>query len=104
MRSEVQVPSMCATHRALLVRQMGYGPDGPWMALEVMCTIALFQAATADAKVYAEIDGDLKNLTRLGCLACRKPDAFGEIIDAGQKHGLSAIKALGEKWVKDAAL
>lgn len=99
----VELPRMCQTHRVLLVRQAGYGPTDPWMALEVVTGIALFQAATCDPKVRAEIDGDIMRMKGLGCLACRKPDAFGEIVQAAQTGGLGAIKALGEGWVAAAA-
>lgn len=99
---QIILPPMCNTHRVLLVQQAGYSQSDPWMALEVMVGIALFQAATCDPKVHAETGGDVLRLTTIGCLACRKPDAFGEIVEAAKTHKLGAIKALGEKWVTDA--
>lgn len=99
----INVRPMCNTHRVLLVRQLGIGPDGPWRAVEIMTMLALFQAMTADPKVWEEIGGDATRLPELGCMACRKPDAFGEIIKAGQGARPGAIKELGESWVRSAA-
>jgi hypothetical protein len=101
--SALQLQPMCNTHRVLLVRQAGVGPTGPWRALEIMATLALFQAATADPKVLAECNGEVEKIAALGCLACRKPDAFGEIVQAAQSKRPRAIKELGERWVRDAA-
>lgn len=108
VRPQVMLPNMCNTHQTLLVRQCGYGPQDPWRALLIATQIALFQGATADAKVHAETGGKVENLSGLGCLACRKPDLFGELIDKVQKTfprdaHIGAIKALGERWVADAA-
>lgn len=100
--NRIALAPMCHTHRALLVHQAGYSPQDPWQALEVVVGIALFQAATCDPKVHVETGGDIQNLPKLGCLACRKPDSFGEIVEAAKTHDLGAIKALGERWV-DAA-
>jgi hypothetical protein len=105
---QVMLPDMCKTHQALLVRQCAYGPADPWRALLIATQIALFQGATADPKVHAEMGGQIENLSVLGCLACRKPDLFGALIDKVQKTfpreaHISVIKALGERWVGDAA-
>ncbi|PIM51924.1 hypothetical protein CS062_17520 [Roseateles chitinivorans] len=99
---------LCATHRALLVKQAGYGPADPWQALEIATQIALFQGASCDDKVHAEIGGDIARLPEIGCLACRKPDLFGQLVDKVQRSfpsdaHVGAIKALGERWVSDAA-
>ena len=108
VRPQIAVPDMCNTHQTLLVRQCAYGPDDPWRALLISTQIALFQGATADPKVQAETDGQVENLSGLGCLACRKPDLFGALIDKVQKTfprdaHIGAIKAMGERWVADAA-
>lgn len=95
---QVNLPPMCNTHRALLVQQVGYGPKDPWQQLEVMAGLALFQAAVMDSKVAAELGGDITKLPTLGCLACRKPDAFGEVVQAAQAGGADGIKALCERW------
>jgi len=65
--------------------------------------IALFQAATSDPKIQKELEGDITRVHKLGCLACRKPDAFGEIIQAQAQGDLKAIKELGERWIREAS-
>ena len=104
----ITLPDMCRTHQALLVKQLGYGPQDPWRALLVAAQIALFQGATTDPKVQTELGGDATRLQELGCLGCRKPDLFGALIDTAQKAfprkaRLGAIKSLGERWVSEAA-
>ena len=65
----------------------------------IAAQIALFQAATHDPKTHDRIGGLIERLPELGCLACYKPDAFGEIVEAAKTHDLGAIKALGESWL-----
>lgn len=105
--SSVALPNMCNRHQTLLVRQCGYGPDDPWRSLLIATQIALFQGASTDPKVHAETQGKVENFSGLGCLACRKPDLFGQLIDKVQRTfpretHLSAIKSLGEEWVRSA--
>lgn len=106
MTNQIPIPDMCMTHKTLLVRQCDYGPNDAWIALLIATQAALFQGATADPKVRAETRGNLKNMMSIGCLACRKPDLFGTVIDMVQKsprtRHISAIKALGERWVAEA--
>lgn len=69
--------------------------------------IALFQGATCDPKIHFETGGDATKVSKLGCLGCRKPDLFGQLIDKVQKTfprdaHIGAIKALGERWIADA--
>lgn len=104
----VKVAPLCTTHRTLLVRQCAYGPDDPWQALEIATQIALFQGASADPKVHADTEGRIENFERIGCLACRKPDLFGALVDKVQRTlprdaHIGAIKALGERWVAEGA-
>lgn len=99
----IAVPDMCQTHQYLLVRQAGYSPSDPWRALIIASQIALFQAATTDPKTHSRIGGDITRLHEIGCLACYKPDAFGEVVEAAKSHDLGKIKALGEHWVQAAA-
>lgn len=106
--AEIVLPDMCKTHQELLVRQCAYGPADPWRVLLIAAQIALFQGATADPKVQAETGGNVENLSVIGCLACRKPDLFGTLIDKVQRTfprqaQIGAIKALGERWVAEAA-
>jgi hypothetical protein len=96
----IVLPDMCQRHQSLLVRQAGISPSGPWRALIIMAQMALFQGATADPSLHARIDGDLSRLGEVGCLACFKPDRFGEIVEAAKSREPGAIKALGESWVK----
>lgn len=93
------LPDLCPLHQRLLVTQAGYGPNDPWRSVIIATQIALFQAATADPKTYARIGGRIERLPELGCLACYKPDAFGQIVEAAKTHDLGAIKVLGESWV-----
>lgn len=97
----IHMPPLCQTHRVLLVRQARYGPTDPWLALEVATTMVLFQGATCDPKIHEELGGDITNMPKLGCLACRKPDLFGEIVEVAKTHDLGAIKRLGEKWIAE---
>lgn len=102
----VELPNMCRTHQVLLVRQCSYGPDDPWRALYIASQIALFQGITCDPNVIDEAGGQVENLSRLGCLACRRPDLFGQLIDTVRRTPLwahiGAIKRLGERWIGDA--
>lgn len=97
----VMVPEMCQTHQSLLVHQALYAETDPWQALIVMANVALFQGASADPKIHAECQGDITHISKLGCLGCRKPDLFGEIVEAAKTHELGDIKTLGEKWVQN---
>ena len=101
-RPQIVMPEMCYTHQYLLVQQAGYTPDDPWQALIIASQVALFQAATADPKTHEKLGGDVTRIPELGCLACYKPDAFGEVVQASMSHDLGEIKALGEKWVAEA--
>lgn len=97
------VADLCETHRSLLVHGAGYGPDDTWRALIIVTQIALMQGMTADTQVYAKVDGQVGRIHELGCMACYKPDKFGEIVETAKKHDLSDIKRLGEKWVFEAS-
>lgn len=103
----VVVPQLCKTHQVLLVKQCGYGPSDPWQALMIATQITLFQGVTADPRVYAQLNGNAENISTLGCLACRKPDLFGTLIDEVQKtprlSHIGTIKRLGERLVQEAA-
>lgn len=106
-RNVIPIPDMCGKHQYLLVRQCSYGPHDPWRALLVSTQIALFQGATSDLGVWREADGRVENLMKIGCLACRKPDLFGELVDVVQKSDsmtdhIQAIKRRGELWVSSA--
>lgn len=96
----IQPAQMCKMHQSLLVHQAGYGPDDTWRSLIIMAQIALFQAATADDTFYDKLDGDITRVVEIGCLACFKPDKFGEIVNIIQQKGQDAIKELGESWLK----
>lgn len=97
---QVQLKPMCDKHRKLLVTQANYKQTDNWIALEICTAIALFQAATADAKTYDRIDRKIENIGQLGCLACYKPDVFGEIVEAAKTKELGKIKAIGEAHIE----
>lgn len=99
----IHLSDMCLRHQSLLVWQAQYAESDPWRALVVAAQIALFQAATTDPRIQKQIGGDVMQLSALGCLACQKPDSFGEIVEAAKTHELGRIKALGDKWVADSA-
>lgn len=100
-RPLIRVADMCPRHQHLLVTQAQYTPDDAWRALIIVAQIALMQAATCDPATHEKTAGDLGKLEALGCLACLKPDAFGEIVETAKLHDFGKIKALGEQWVKD---
>lgn len=100
-KPQIVMPPMCAKHQSLLVHQAGYTPDDPWRALVIASQITLFQAATCDPKTHEKIGDDITRLPELGCLACYKPDAFGEVVEAAKTKDLGKIKALGERWVAE---
>lgn len=103
MTPRVSVPPFCVTHAHLLVYQLGFGDTDPWRALTVVAQVTLFQALISDPTTCEKVGGAVENLSSLGCFACVKPDAFGEIIAVGQQAGrsgaIAAIKKYGEKLV-----
>lgn len=102
---QILVPEMCKTHQGLLIGQVGIPESGPWRVAIIIAQVALFQGTTAHPDTYPRLDGDVMNIGRLGCLACFRPDCFGEIVaamQAGPEWGFDKVKALGEKWVNDA--
>lgn len=99
MSATIEVASLCQRHQYLLCAQAGYRPRDPWRAMLVASNIALFQAATTDPSVWQKCGGDAARLKDLGCLACLKPDSFGEVVEAAKTHDLGRIRALGESWV-----
>lgn len=98
----ITVPDMCQKHQALLLRQIGIGPEGPWRSHIIVAQIALFQGTTAHPDTYARIGGDVTRIGELGCLACYRPDTFGAIVAAFQQGGIGAVKQLGERLVEEA--
>lgn len=102
-QTRITVPNMCQMHQRLLLDQIGIGPDGPWRSHIIAAQIALFQGTTAHPDTYARIDSDVLRIAELGCLACYRPDTFGEIVQAFQQGGIAAVKALGERLVSEAA-
>jgi len=96
---QIVVPDMCQLHQRLLLDQIGIGPDGPWRSHIIAAQITLFQAATAHPDTYGRIGRDVRRIGELGCLACFRPDAFGETVEAFQQGGMAAVKVLGERYV-----
>jgi len=100
----IKVPSLCTKHQTLLVHQAKYKESDPWQALIICANIVLFQAVTCDARTHEQTAGDINRVSEFGCLACRKPDAFGAIVEAAKSHDLGKIKALGEQWIANGGL
>lgn len=99
----IVVADMCQLHQRLLLDQIGVGPDGPWRAHIIAAQITLFQATTAHPGTYEHVGGDASRIAELGCLACYRPDTFGEIVQAFQHGGMGAVKALGDRIVASTA-
>lgn len=102
-RPQVMIPNMCQKHQSLLVHQAQYKESDPWRALILASQIVLFQATTAHPQTAEKIGGDITRIGELGCLACFRPDVFGEIVEAAKSHDIGAIKAVGDRWVFGAA-
>ena len=101
-RPTIIVPDMCRKHQWLLLQQVGIGPEGPWRSAVIAAQITLFQGTTAHAATYAVIGDDVQRIGELGCLACYRPDVFGQVVDAFTTGGMAEVKALGERLVAEA--
>lgn len=101
-RPQITVPQMCQMHQRLLLHQAGIGPDGAWRSAIVAAQIALFQGATAHPATHERLGGDITKVEELGCLACYKPDVFGQVVEAFCAGGIGATKALGERLIREA--
>lgn len=99
IKNAVRVPPLCAKHQWLLVRQAKYGRKDSWQALMVIANVALLQCATCDDETHKRLGGDMHRVQELGCLACYKPNAFGEVVEAAKTHDLQQVKAVGERWI-----
>ena len=99
----IAVPDMCQKHQWLLVSQTRYSRTDPWRALIIASQIALFQAVTIDPRIQRLLARDIERVGELGCLACQKPDAFGAIVEEAKSRDLGRVKALGERWIAEAA-
>lgn len=98
----VMIPDMCQTHQRLLVLQANYGPTDAWNTLIIISNIVLFQGTTCDDRVIEECGGDLEKIQTLGCLACRMPGLFGEVVEVAKTHNFKALKELGDGWISQA--
>lgn len=104
MSKQIKVPQFCPKHHSLLVHQANYKKTDAWQAMTVVANLVIFQAVTADPKTQEKIKDDITKIENFGCLACYKPDAFGEIVEAAKTHDLSKIKAVGEKYLSAAGM
>lgn len=95
---QINIQSLCQKHESLLVHGAKYLQKDPWRVLLIAAQIALFQAAAADERTHKKIGDDVSKIGTLGCLACYKPDAFGEIVETAKSHDIKKVKALGERW------
>ena len=100
-RPTIVVPDMCQKHQWLLLQQVGIGPEGPWRSAVIAAQIVLFQGTTAHQDTFAKIGGDVLRIAELGCLACYRPDTFGQVVEAFRDGGIAATKALGERLVAE---
>lgn len=100
---QIQVPQMCQKHQRLFLDQIGIGPSGPWRSAIISAQITLFQGTTAHPSTYEKIGGDILRIGELGCLACERPDVFGEVVEAWLSGGMRACKTLGELYVSNAS-
>lgn len=98
---QVMPAPMCQKHQWLLVSQAEYGKKDPWQALILIAQVALFQAATCLPKTHERTGGNIARIQELGCLACYRPDAFGEVVEAAKTHDLGNVKAVGEKFIAE---
>lgn len=101
---QITIPDLCALHLRLFVHGAGIVESEPWRAFVVAAQIALFQATTLDKTAHERMGGQIERLPDVGCLACFKPDAFGEIVEVAKAKDIGAIKQLGERWINEAAL
>lgn len=99
IKNQIKIPELCTKHLSLLVHQAKYKESDPWRVLILVSQIALFQAATADKKTHNKIGDDITKISELGCLACYKPDAFGEVVEVAKLHDIKKIKELGESYI-----
>lgn len=90
---------MCVTHQNLLISQANYTEQDPWQALIIACDISLFQGISRNDNSMKKLDYNIRNIEKLDCLACERPDLFGELVEASKSHNLTDIKDLGEKWI-----
>lgn len=93
---QVHVPDMCKKHQSLLIHQLNIPEIGPWRSTILIAQIVLFQGVLGQQATHDRIKGDVMRVSELGCLACWRPDIFGEIVNAFQTGEAGAVKALGE--------
>ena len=102
--STVFLPDMCRAHQAELVNRLRIPESGPWQSTLVIMNIRLFQAATANPKVWERCsvvdDGkrDESDLTlvlaEIGCLACFDRHTYGETLSLMRTKGVSHVAKL----------
>lgn len=97
----IELTPMCQKHQALLVQQCGYSETDPWRGLVIASQVVLFQMVSCDTEVHARVGGDVQRFNELGCLACLKPDLFGEVVEAAQSPDPLALKQLGERYINN---
>lgn len=102
-KTPIRVPDMCQKHQRLLLDQVGIGEAGPWRVYVIVAQITLFQGTTAHPDTYHRIGRDVQRIGELGCLACFRPDTFGEVVQALKDGGIPAAKALGDRLIAEGA-
>jgi len=102
--SPIKLQPFCTKHSAELIRRAGYAQTDPWFALLLAAQVAMFQGATSTESVQKKTAGNIHQIAAFGCLACRLPIKWEEVLSIVKTRpkDLGAIKGLGEIWVKEA--
>lgn len=98
----IEPAQLCYKHQHELVHRARYAESDPWQALMIAAQIVLFQAASCNDQFYKDIEGDITRIGELGCLACKQPKIFNEVIKAAKTKDIGKIKELGDKYIAEA--
>lgn len=95
------LPAFCYPCQYGIVHGAGFKESDPWQALVVVVQLGVFQAATADERVWQRCspteggDRDVADLSlvlaEIGCLGCFKPKTRDALIERVRTEGLSAV-------------
>ena len=102
------VPQLCPTCTSRVVHGTGFKPEDAWRALVVVVNIGLWQASSADHRVWercGKAEGSEKAdtaalslvLAEVGCLGCFKPKTRDGLIQHVVNHGLDDLARIVKK-------
>jgi len=94
----IVLPALCVKHQRRLLKRMGIGQYGPWKEAVLTANNALFRAVVADPKLHKRLNGDLRKIRRIGCLACYHRIAFRVVVEAGVRDGVDGIARIEKSW------